>query len=52
MYIVKENQIYYRHPDRKPELFITVHRTAESKLTSEQQARIIAAMLNGTVTPK
>ncbi len=47
MYVAHEDKVYYFHPqEHTEELFLTVHPTKDSTLEPDEQARVIAKMLN------
>lgn len=48
MYIAESNQVFYCNPDEtgSKELFLTVHPTKNCTRTPEQQAIVIAEMIN------
>jgi hypothetical protein len=47
-YSSEDDKVYYHHPEKGTrELFITVHPTADSTLGIEEQAIVIARLLNG-----
>lgn len=47
MYEARDNQVFYLHPENETEeLFLTVHPTADSIITTAEQAAILANILN------
>lgn len=48
MYVAIGSEVFYCHPNEvgTQELFLTVHPTKDSTRTPEQQAEVIANMLN------
>lgn len=48
MYLAHDNQVFYCHPNEegRQELFLTVHPTKDCTESPEQQAKIIADLLN------
>ncbi len=51
MYMAEGDKVYYAHPNEtgSKELFLTVHPTGDCTVTVEQQAIVIADLLNRRV---